>query len=182
MVNWQLSHRADPRALPIADSHYNRQKIGSPQFVPPGRCLVLLTKNADALWVTSYPFAQYVKHAWAGAWVNSLFCNRGPLLSSKLIREAVAITRGYYDCPPLGMVTFINETKTTKRRGKQSRPGECYYHAGFRQAICPRHMIKVDCASCNGQTKGGLHAVQMLPAEMPEALIMESEQSGLFAA
>lgn len=32
---WRLSWRADPRALPLADRHYNRQKIGSAQFVPP---------------------------------------------------------------------------------------------------------------------------------------------------
>ncbi len=37
---WHISHRADPFARDIADRHYNRQKIGSPQFVPPGRCLV----------------------------------------------------------------------------------------------------------------------------------------------
>lgn len=50
-MNWRLSHRFDPRALPIADSHYNRQKPGTPQFVPPGRCLVptLITVNAFAL-------------------------------------------------------------------------------------------------------------------------------------
>src|SRR6266496_775871 len=64
---WLLSYRADPRALRLADRHYNRQKVGSAQFVPPGRCLVLLTEAADALWVTSYPLAEYVQHAWAGA-------------------------------------------------------------------------------------------------------------------
>src|SRR5690242_7545534 len=53
-VSWYLSHRADPRAVPLADRHYNRQKPGTPQFVPPGRCLVLLTADAGALWVTSW--------------------------------------------------------------------------------------------------------------------------------
>lgn len=176
-MNWQASHRADPRALPIADSHYNRQKIGSPQFVPPGRCLVLLTSNADALWVSSYPFAEYVKHAWAGAWVNSLFCNRGQVLSSDLIREAIAITRSVYDIPPLGMVTFIDPTKVRKKRDF----GRCYFKAGFRRAICPNHMIKVDdCASCNGKTKGGLIALQMLPLDMPDAIELPKAQGSLF--
>ena len=69
---WRLSDRFDPAALPLADAHYNRRKPGSPQFVPPGRCLVLLTEDRSALWVTSWPFAQYVRHAWPGAWVNSL--------------------------------------------------------------------------------------------------------------
>jgi hypothetical protein len=165
-MNWRLSHRFDRRALPLADRHYNRQKIGSPQFVPPGRCLVLLTENADALWVTSYPFAEYVKHDWAGAWVCSCFRNESSTLSSELIREAIAITRSEFDCPPLGMITFVDPKKTRRKRD----PGRCFRKAGFRRAICPNHMIAVeDCAACNGRTKGGLVALQMLPCDMPEA-------------
>src|SRR5207237_4162027 len=97
---WMESHRADPRALPLADRHYNRRKVGSPQFVPPGRCVVLLTAKADALWVTSWPFAEYVRHAWAGAWVCSLFRNESSALSSELITEAVAATRFLFGDPP----------------------------------------------------------------------------------
>ena len=40
---WRLSYRADPRTRVLADRHYNRQKIGAAQFVPPGACLVLRT-------------------------------------------------------------------------------------------------------------------------------------------
>jgi len=72
-MHWKMSYRASPTAVKIADKHYNRQKPGTPQFVPPGRCLVFLTLDHTALWVTSWPFAEYVKHDWAGAWVNSLF-------------------------------------------------------------------------------------------------------------
>lgn len=151
-MNWQLSHRADPRALPIADRHYNRQKVGSPQFVPPGRCMVLLTENADALWVTSWPFAEYVKHQWAGAWVCSCFRNEGPVLSSELVREAVAMTRGFYgEPPPQGMITFVNAQKVRRKRD----PGRCFIKAGFVNA---------------GYTKGGLVALQMRPEAMPLAL------------
>ncbi len=149
-MNWYLSHRADARALPIADRHYNRQKIGSPQFVPPGRCLVLLTEKADALWVTSFPFAEYVKHEWAGAWMCSCFRNEGQELSSALIREAVSATVWFYGEPPLlGMVTFIDPTKVRKKRDW----GRCYRKAGF-----------VDC----GMTKGGLVALQLFPDDMPD--------------
>jgi hypothetical protein len=65
-MRWHLSHRADPRARVLADRHYNRQSIGAPGFVPPGRCLVLLASDESAFWVTSWPFAEYVKHAWGG--------------------------------------------------------------------------------------------------------------------
>lgn len=89
---WCESHKYDPRALPLADRHYNRRKPGSPQFAPPGRAVILLAPNADAVWITSWPFAQYVRHDWAGAWVNSLFRNESAALSSDLIRQAIAAT------------------------------------------------------------------------------------------
>lgn len=148
---WCRSNRFDPRALPLADRHYNRRKIGSPQFVPPGRCLVLLTESAEALWVTSWPFAQYVRHAWGGAWVNSLFRNESLDLSSALIREAVAATRVEWpDVPDLGMITFVDAAKTRHKRD----PGRCYRKAGFKHV---------------GFTKGGLWAFQMLREDMPDA-------------
>lgn len=175
-MHWRLSHRADKRALLLADRHYSRQKVGSPQFVPPGRCVVLLTRDESALWVTSWPFAEYVKHAWAGAWVNSLFCNRGVTLSSDLIREAIAVTRTFFEVPPLGIVTFVDKGEI-----RSTNPGCCYKFAGFRKAICPNHMIKVqDCAACNGQTRGGLVALQMLPGDMPEPAEPYRTQTSLF--
>jgi hypothetical protein len=146
---WEQSYRADPRALPLADRHYNRQKPGTPQFVPPGRCYVLLTPKADAVWVTSWPKKEFVRHAWAGAWMNSLFRNESEYLSSVLIREAVAATRHFYGDPPeLGMVSFVDASKTRRKRD----PGRCYRKAGFRHV---------------GFTKGGLYVMQMLPLEMP---------------
>lgn len=98
---WRLSHRADPFARDIADRHYNRQSVGADQFVPPGRCLVLTarTETGRALWVTSWPFAEYTKHAWAGAWVCSAFRNEGAGVASELIREALAATCARWSPP-----------------------------------------------------------------------------------
>ncbi len=47
------------------------------------------------------------------------------------------------------MVTFVDPAKTRRKRD----PGRCFRRAGF-------HAV--------GFTKGGLVALQMLPAEMPE--------------
>ncbi len=151
MMLWQRSNRFDRSAVPLADRHYNRRKVGSPQFVPPGRNIVLLTPEADALWVTSWPFAEYVRHAWPGAWVNSLFRNEGSQLASVLIRDAVAATRHLFGDPPeLGMVTFVDERKVRPNR----TPGRVYLRSGFRAV---------------GRTKGGLLAFQLLPEDMPAA-------------
>ena len=161
---WTMSHRADRAALPLADRHYNRQKIGSPQFVPPGRCLVLLTPDASALWVTSWPTADYVRHAWPGAWVCSLFRNEGPTLSSTLIRAAVAATVWQWPTPPeLGFITFVDPGKTRRKRD----PGRCYLRAGW--SVC-------------GETKGGLVALQLPPADMPPPIAPLGSQPGLFEA
>lgn len=166
-MEWHQSHRADPRGVPIADRHYNRQKIGSPQFAPPGRCFVLLTKAADALWISSWPFAMYVKHAWAGAWINSCFRNESDLLSSELIRQAVAATLWKWKEPPsLGMITFVDMQKVKRKRDF----GRCYRKAGFELAKCPIHQTHdPHCASCAHQTKGGLLALQLPVHRMPEA-------------
>ena len=151
-MRWILSNRADPDVVPLADRHYNRQKIGSPQFAPPGRCLVLKTAELDAFWITSWPYAEYVKHAWAGAWVCSAFRNESTHLSSELIREAVAATLYRYGhAPPLGMITFVDAGKVRRKRD----PGRCYLRAGFERC---------------GTTKGGLIALQLLPNDMPPPL------------
>jgi hypothetical protein len=147
---WHLSHRADPRALPLADRHYNRQKPGSPQFVPPASCLVLLTKDADALWVTLAPKAEYVRHAWAGAWTCTMFRREPecPHLASDLIRSAVAATRWKYgEPPPQGFITFVDRSKTLSKRD----PGYCYKMAGWRPV---------------GRTKAGLHALHLDPSDV----------------
>jgi len=162
-MHWSLSHRADPHALPLANAHYNRQSPDSPQFMPPGACLVLLAPKA--VWGTSWPMAEYVKHAWAGAWVNSLFRNEGEGLSSALILEAVAATRAVLGTPPLlGMVTFVDATKVRHKRD----PGRCYLRAGFHRADPPT-------------TKGGLLAFQLLPHEMPAPEAPLGFTSDLFA-
>lgn len=147
---WQLSNRSAPQARAIADRHYNRQSIGAVGFVPPGRCLVLVTEDYGALWVTSFPFAQYVKHQWAGAWVCSAFRRESGPLASDLIRDALAATRWKWGDNPLGMITFIDRSKVIHKRD----PGRCYRKAGFREV---------------GETKGGLLALHIATEDMPPA-------------
>ena len=94
--------------------------------------------------------AEYVMHAWAGAWICSAFRNEGAGLSSSLITSAVACTRQIWGEPPdMGMITFVDQTKVKPK----ANPGYCYLRAGFKSA---------------GHTKGGLIALQLLPADMPQ--------------
>lgn len=153
---WRPSHRFDRPARLLADRHYNRQKPGSPQFMPPGRALVLKAENHRAVFGLSFPYPEFVKHAWAGAWINSIFRNEdaGPL-ASDMILEAIAIARTKWDVPAQGCVTFVDPRKVPGIlvRGERVK-GFCYMVAGFRAV---------------GETKKGLIAWQMLPADMPAA-------------
>ncbi len=148
-MRWALSHRCDQPTRVIADRHYNRQKPGTPQFVSPGRCLVLRTVCGRAIWVTSWPFKEYTKHAWAGAWVCSAFRNEGAGLSSDLIREAAAVTAWKFGAmPDEGFITFVDRGKTRSKKN----PGYCYLMAGWEPC---------------GKTQGGLHALRLPPDRLP---------------
>ncbi len=150
-MRWYLSHQYDKRAALLADRHYSRSRPGTSHFVAPGRMLILLTKDADALWVSSWPYPEMLRRAWyPSAWMCSLFRNESSHLSSELILEAVAATRWHWGESPLdGMVTIIDQRKV-----KSANPGYCYKKAGFKHV---------------GYTKrAGLHIVQLLPQDMPE--------------
>lgn len=167
---WQSAYRAESHARQLADRHYNRQSVGSAQFVPPGRCAVFYaqTDAGEAFWVTSWPFAEYVKHAWAGAWICSAFRNEGAGRAQDLIRQALAATR--YELgepPPAGLVTFVNRNKVrpTMVRG---RPvwGWTFIKAG---------------GVVVGETAGGLVAIQFLPEVIPPAEAPLGTLADLFA-
>lgn len=167
---WRETTRGCARARALADRHYNRQKIGAAQFVPPGRCLVLHaeTPTGEAFWVTSWPFAEYVKHDWAGAWMCSAFRNEGAGQASDLIWQALAATRARFgDPPPLGLVTFVDRGKVrpTMVRGVPTW-GWTYLKAGFRVV---------------GETRGGLLALQIAPEDIPIADPPEGLQGRMFA-
>lgn len=161
-MKWIQTTRVDSDARRIADRHYNRQSIGSPNFVPPGRCFVLYQPHA--VWVSAWPFAEYVLHEWGGAWINSLF-RREPLCeerASDLIRDAIAATRWRWpDVPEMGIVTFVDAQKVRHKRDV----GRCYRKAGFKHV---------------GYTKSGLYALQLLPEQMPPAAAPCTTQGNLF--
>ncbi len=161
---WQPSHRAHTPARLLADRHYSRQKPGSPQFMPPGSCRVLVANNRKAVFGLSNPDPRFVGHEWAGAWICSIFRNEnaGPL-ASDMIREALAIFQspyGYGAPPALGCVTFVDPKKVrgVLVRGERVK-GFCFMKAGFRLV---------------GETKRrGLMAWQLLPNDMPAPRLMQ---------
>lgn len=184
-MRWRESWRADPAGRRIADNHYNRQNPESDQFVPPGRCVVLTINEIGeedvALWVTSWPFAEYVKHAWPGAWVCSAFRNqrRDLYLSSELVTEALAATRFYWEPPAQGMIAFVDPTKTKHKRD----PGRCFRRAGFhvsgKAPSCDSYRPVCNCDGKPSQTQGGLVALHLSTSHFPAARAPLGAQPGL---
>ena len=117
---------------------------------------MLVADNGRAVFGLSAPKAEYVKHAWAGAWVVSIFRNEaaGPLASA-MICDALAIMQTELgDAPELGVVTFVDPRHVPGIlcRGERVK-GFCFWRAGFNAV---------------GETKGGLIAWQLLPRNMPQ--------------
>jgi len=168
MMVWKQTKRADKAAAKIADRHYSRQTVGSDQFTPPGRVLVLVTHGYDALWATNWPYPQYVNRIYPDAWVNTIFRNESDALSSELIIEAIAATRWYFGDPPSdGMITLIDtkKVKPIKRRGV-NHWGYTYEKAGFKH---------IDF------TKGGLMIFQLKQCDMPQPERSLNSQMKLFS-
>lgn len=142
---WRLSHRFSAASRALADRHYNRQTPTWPQFVPPGRCLVLLAEG-PALWVTSWPV--YAQHAWRGAWVNTLFRREGGPVASGLITAAVAATRWRWPAiPDLGMVTSLTPARfapRATRAGATSGP-DSHSRVAYRQGSSPSRCSQSRC-------------------------------------
>jgi hypothetical protein len=161
---WERSDRFDPRAVRLADRHYSRQKVGSPQFMKAGSCCVFYarTETGEAVWGTSWQLV--VKHQWPGAWECAIFRNEGAGRSSDLIRQAVAATRAHYGEPPTpGMITFVDPAKVRDK----ADPGHCFIIAGFRPC---------------GETKSGLLVLQLACENMPPAASLKTNQLLLLEA
>lgn len=135
---WKHVHHADIRARLLADRHYSRQTIGAREFCPPGNKIVLLGQDAAAVWAVQRPAAAsgIVRADGFKCWNNVIFRNESQLLSSDLIREAIAVCVGLWpDLPEDGLHTFIDprHIKPTMRRGR-STYGYCFIKAGFAEA------------------------------------------------
>jgi hypothetical protein len=150
MGRWEVTTSVDREVRALADRHYSRQKPGSIRFVQSGKHITFKIPGgrlewvptiragkitdlrqvhvAQAGWVSFWPIAEYVRHAWAGAWLNQFFRNESDLRASDLIREAVALTVRIWGEPPdLGMVTMIDP-----RQVASNLVGYSYIRAGFK--------------------------------------------------
>lgn len=127
---WLRTHKFDPRAAALADRHYSRRKPGSPQFMPPGQTIILITPAADAVYGWWRPHPASGIHAMNGldGWTCTIFRNESLVYqSSDLIVDAEdAIREAGYSCGPSGLITYVFDKKV-----KSTNPGYCFKLAGY---------------------------------------------------
>lgn len=128
-TSWVAVPKFTPAAARLADAHYSRRKVGSPQFMPPGQTLVLLTPAADAVfgWWRPDPSSGIVAMNGLNGWTCTIFRNTSRRLSSELILEAEAELLSRYDCGPDGLITYVWDAKVAS-----PNPGYCFKKAGWR--------------------------------------------------
>lgn len=138
---WHRVSRYDARARALAERHYPRQTPGAPQFLPPGRRLVMLTDDGLAVWGV----CENLDPAGALRWRVTIFRNEGPRLSSSLVLEGTARTfehwrRRYGGVPPVPLQTEIDPRKTRRKRD----PGRCFRKAGWREVARRRGLVVLE--------------------------------------
>lgn len=126
---WMVVPKFTPAAALLADGHYSRRTIGSPQFMPPGQTLVLLTGDELAVfgWWRPHPDAGIKALNGLDGWTCTIFRNTGPQLSSALILAAEAELLARYDCGPDGLITYVWDARV-----RSPNPGYCFKAAGWR--------------------------------------------------
>lgn len=120
-----LSNRADPELARLADRHYSRGKIGSPQFVPPGYPIVLRNKDASVgwVWLRCKPGLRYDKQE---GYCCTLFRRESGPRASEIILEAERWAIELWG-PGRGF-TYVDPRKVKSRN-----PGYCFIAAGWRK-------------------------------------------------
>jgi hypothetical protein len=124
---WRKVTKFEPVAARLADRHYSRRTVGSPQFMPPGQTLVLLADGAVFGWWRPDPASGITAINGRDGWTCTIFRNEGPQRSSELILAAEVELLSRYDCGPDGLLTYVWDRKV-----KSPNPGYCFKCAGWR--------------------------------------------------
>ena len=130
-MNWLRVTKFDKRAVALADRHYSRRKIGSPQFMPPGETIVLLSNDGRAVfgWWRPHPTSGIKSMNGLDGWTCTIFRNESERVSSQLILEAEEFLMGSgVTIGPDGLITYVWDSKI-----KSSNPGYCFQIAGWKR-------------------------------------------------
>lgn len=132
MRYWVRVKKSDKVACALADRHYSRRKIGSPQFMPPGQTIVMVGFDDAAVfgWWRPHPDSGIKQMNGYDGWTCTIFRNESTHLSSELIVYAEAAFAEFgYDIGPDGLLTYVWDSKIAS-----ANPGYCFKKAGWKVA------------------------------------------------
>lgn len=122
---WERVGKFHVASASLADNHYSRRTIGSPQFMPPGQTIVLARPGGVFGWWRPHPDSGIVAMNKLDGWTCTIFRNEArDVLSSELILAAETFIT---DCGPDGLITYVWDKKI-----RSSNPGCCFKLAGYR--------------------------------------------------
>lgn len=131
MNPWTKVTKFDPRSAALADRHYSRRKVGSPQFMPPGQTLILLTDDEAAVfgWWRPDPKSGIKAMNGLDGWTCTIFRNESLAYRSSdliLAAEEMLLAEGR-GVGPDGFITYVWDKKV-----KSENPGYCFKLAGYK--------------------------------------------------
>jgi len=127
-TSWQIVGKHHAAACALADRHYNRRRVGSNQFMPPGQTLVLMHRRGNAVfgWWRPHPNAGIKAMNNLDGWTCTIFRNETEERSSDLILGAELLLAMTKSCGPDGMMTYVWDKKVAS-----PNPGYCFKMAGW---------------------------------------------------
>lgn len=124
-MGWTRVGKFDARTAQLADRHYSRRKIGSPQFMPPGQTIILYQPGAVFGWWRPHPSSGIKQMNGLDGWTCTIFRNETTMIASEMILEAEKFLPD--DCGPSGLLTYVWDKKI-----KSVNPGYCFKRAGYK--------------------------------------------------
>ena len=127
---WERRTKFDRAGCLLADKHYSRRKVGSPQFMPPGQTMVLVLPTDDAVfgWWRPHPASGLSAMNNLDGWTCTIFRNESEHRSSDLILAAERQLAEVYDCGPDGFLTYVWDARV-----RSTNPGYCFRMAGWQR-------------------------------------------------
>lgn len=124
-MGWIRVGKFDTRTAQLADRHYSRRKIGSPQFMPPGQTIILYQPGAVFGWWRPHPSSGIKQMNGLDGWTCTIFRNETTMIASEMILEAETFLPD--DCGPSGLLTYVWDKKI-----RSVNPGYCFKRAGYK--------------------------------------------------
>jgi hypothetical protein len=140
--HWMRSKQGkyDRIGVELVRGHYSRRKPNSPQFMPPGETIVLVTRDQLSVWGWWRPHPKSGIQAMNGldGFTCTVFARHGGTLASELVLDSERALKSLLDasrlaapCGPDGMLTYVE-----RRKVRSTNPGYCYKVAGWRKIGC----------------------------------------------